>query len=301
MTMNEAPLSSKELLVRDQDLGTYHRGHFQLNDDFYRQQLGVPVQVSRSLVGADPAPGRAHLVNEALPDTGPSRDLARPWATSALQREVPPNERVAPERFFEPTVHRNDEKYALANSYMPPPAVQYYGKANEEDYPIWGMNGVALSYLSGYPQQGARSWRTDGHRAVPDTSSELENRRRVGSKPAQLGTGYRASASDVARAHMGVRLSQAPGEDTRPGQPAEKEEQGRLPGGRRADELSLSYHTVGGGLHESPYLWSEAALVHNSLLDIRKGPAVRSNALRKPPLPFTPFNLPGHTDAQGNV
>lgn len=297
---SSAPLSSRELLVRDQDLGTYHSGHFQFNDDFYRQQLGVPMQAGRSLTGAAPAVGRPHLVNEALPDTGPGPDMAAPWAMTEIQREVPPEERVAVERFFEPTVHRNDTKYALANSYMPPPAVQYYGKANEEDYPIWGMNGVALSYLSSYPAS-APKWKTDGHRAVQDTSSELENIRRARGRPAQLGEGYRADATDISRAHGSVAPSQEPGEAEKAGAGEPDPPHGRLPGGERADQVSLSYHTIGSGLHESPYQWSDAALVHNSLMDIRKGAAVRSNSLQTPPLPFTSFNLPGHTDATGNV
>ena len=75
----------------------------------------------------------------------------------------------------------------------------------------------------------------------------------------------------------------------------------RLPGGQRADELSLSYHNVGGGVHESAYGWKESELVHSSILDIRKGDSIRSNSLKDPKLPFTPFNLPGHTSALGNL
>lgn len=287
--------SARDLLVKDGELGAYHSGHFQLNDDFYRQQLGVPVQASRSLPGSSPTAGRAQIVNQALPDTGPSAQMAGPWTQEDMQR--PPAERVAPERFFEPVVHRNDAAYAIANSYMPPPAVQYYGKANEEDYPIWGMNGIARQYLSAYPQQAARTWGTDGHRAVQNTSSELENARRE--TPGQLGLGYRATAAEVVRVHATAAPAQAPGEDET-GAPVVRNGD-RIPGSQRADELSQSYHAIGGGLHESAYRWSDAALVHNSLLDIRKGSAVRSNALKRPPLPFTPFNLPGHAVATGNV
>ena len=69
----------------------------------------------------------------------------------------------------------------------------------------------------------------------------------------------------------------------------------------RERDLSLSYHNVGGGVHESAYAWKDSELVHSSILDIRKSESFRSNRLKDPKLPFTPFNLPGHTSALGNL
>ena len=56
----------------------------------------------------------------------------------------------------------------------------------------------------------------------------------------------------------------------------------RLPGGQRADELSLSYHNIGGGVHESAYGWKDSELVHRSRLAFRTGASLRANALQDP-------------------
>lgn len=298
------PASAEDLFVSSSQIGRYHNDHFQLSDNFYRQQLAVPIQLDRNLPGAIPAPGRNNIVNKALRDDGPGPNMAKEWRGEEIARTVSPKERVAVERFFEPDTHGNDADYAVANSYMPAPVVQFYGKQNEEHYPIWGMNSTALRNLSTYPEGAAYKWASDSRSAVQNTSAELENSRNDGGvgKRAQLGLGMRVTNEQAMRAHL--NSAEAPAAAV--GEPAsnakaERASLGRLPGGRRADELSLSYHDIGGGVHESAYSWKESELVHNSLLDVRNGSGVRSDGLKNPPLPFTPFNLPNHSNALGNV
>ena len=141
---------------------------------------------------------------------------------------------------------------------------------------------------------------------MQNTSSELENDRRNGGvgRRGQLGASLRMSDEQAATAHANSRrmTAAATGEPTAAAAAAnEPLALDRLPGGKRADELSLSYHNVGGGVHESAYAWKDSELVHSSILDVRTGPSIRANALKDPPLPFTPFNLPGHNTALGNV
>lgn len=306
---NAAPASAQELFVAPEQIGDYNDGHFQLSDNFFRQQLAVPTQLDRSLPGAEATAGRQRVVNKAFRDDGPGPNMARAWGTSDIETAPPPEQRVAVERFFEPTTHGNDADYAIANSYMPAPTVQFYGKENEEDYPIWGMNGIAVRELSAYPEDAAYKWGSDGMRTVQNTSSELENDRRNGGvgRRGQLGAQWRATDAQTAAAHGAARGMTAsdPGEPTSgrdtAGNADEPMALDRLPGGQRADELSLSYHNVGGGVHESAYGWKDSELVHSSLLDIRTGSSIRSNALKDPRLPLTPFNLPGHSSALGNV
>lgn len=302
------PATAKDLFVTPAQIGSFHQDHFQLSDNFYRQQLGVPVQLGRNLPGVEPTAGRAAVVNKAFAEGGPSRDMNAPWGPG-LAQELSPADKVFVERFFEPTTHANDAEYAIANSYMPAPAVQFYGKENEEDYPIWGMNGIARRYLSPYPDAAAYEWKTDGLPTVQDTSSELENDRKAGGvgRRGQLGAKWRSTDAQTGAAHANARRLPAMAEGELLDDPKgarnndEPMDLHNLPGGMRADELSRSYHDIGAAVHETPYAWKDSELVHSSLNDIRKGSAIRSNALKDPPLPFTPFNNPGHSTALGNV
>ena len=74
---DDKPATAKDLIVAPEQLGSYHKDHFELSDNFYRQQLGVPTQLDRSLPGAAPSLGRQKVVNKALRDDGPGKNKER--------------------------------------------------------------------------------------------------------------------------------------------------------------------------------------------------------------------------------
>ena len=178
--------------------------------------------------------------------------------------------------------------------------VQFYGKDNDEHYPIWGMNGVSRQNLSAYPDAAAARWEADGVSMVQNTSSELENERREG-KTRFLGDGLRLRENEAIASHDRMLLEQelagAPGSPRRGAQASEfATGWGNLPGGEEADRLGMSYHQL--NPRQSAYAYSDDQLVHNSIADIRQGWSTRADELRVPPLPFT--GAAGTGDMLGN-
>jgi hypothetical protein len=296
MAERSAPVSFKELVVDETQIGSYQSGNFALNDRFYRQQLAIPAQLQQVPNGV-PSFGRQNVSNKSLPDTGPSEALATEWDTNDIASVPTGAERLNVERFFDADTHTNDAEYAIANSYMPAPAVQHYGLSNEEYYPIWGMNDNAVQNLSGYPNDAASTWRIDGQPMVQNASSELENNKRgVFDASGPIGqTRYRnyvAYPMSMESVHRNAAAAHAPGAPL-PENALGRVDLSHLPGGVQADKTSMSYHDVY-GIRESPYAYRDDELVHNTVLDVRLGNNVQSDNLAVPAVPFT---TAGHDEA----
>lgn len=285
MGSRSAPVSFADLIVDDAQIGSQTSGHFALNDQFYRQQLAIPTQLDK-LPGGAPSFGQQFVANKSLPDSGPSEAMADEWDAAAIANQPTGEGRLNVERFFDPETHTNDAAYAFANSYMPPPAVHHYGLANEEYYPIWGMNDSAVRSLSKYPSDTS-TWSLDGQAMVQNTSSALENQKRAAFNPtAPIGSNEKDGDTRVGALHSQAPRAQAPGATLPDTQDTTTADLSHLPGGKQADKISMSYHDVH-GIQESPYAYKDDELVHSSILDIRLGYDARADNLATPRVPFT--------------
>lgn len=267
--------SSADLHIPEDMIGHGNANHFTLNSSFFLHQLAVPEQLQR-LPGSEVPYGRAAL-SKALPDTGPSSALASAWSADSIGVPVTGNNRLPVEQFFTPEIHGNDTQFALALGRMPDPAVQYYGQSNDERYPIYGMNAANRNMVHGTGYPGKKQ-------VISNTSADLEHHRyRTYAHNVPLDTilPQDTLSADFAAETNALELHQAAADVWTAGTSmgdATPTSIHHLPGSGAADARSQSYHTLA-SVEESPYNGDSSQMVHNSLLDIRRGRGTRFSSV----------------------